>query len=49
MPKCVVKTVRAWLPKTDQEHYVGHLWKNNKYIQLAIHVVFIVYKYPMVY
>ena len=30
MPNCVVKTVRAWLPKTDNEHYVGHLWENNE-------------------
>ena len=29
MPNCVANRVRNWLPKTNSEQYVGHLWENN--------------------
>jgi hypothetical protein len=29
MPDCILQCVRNWLPKTDDEEYVGHRWQNQ--------------------
>jgi hypothetical protein len=28
MPNCILQRVRTWLPKTEEEEYVGHRWQN---------------------